>query len=348
LRRTATDGALLQAVDTIERNALAQAKLIDDLLDMSRITAGKIRLTYTRFKLGAVAAAAASALRPLAEAKGVGMTIVADDEDQDWLVGDAARIQQVVGNLVSNGVKFTPAGGDVLIRTEADASEVRLIVTDTGRGIPPEFLPNVFERFRQADSSITRRHGGLGLGLSIAKQIVELHGGTIAAESAGPDRGSTFTVIFPAAQYGERELAHGEAPQSLDLRNVAVLVVDDEADARELLRRLLAEYGCDVTVAGSAEEALEALAKRSYDLLLTDIGMPGQDGYELLRRMHRETAARPAAIAVTAFARPEDRERALAAGFADHLAKPVNPARLMRLIARFVTTRGPLAHEPRH
>ena len=338
LRRTATDATLTQAVDTIERNALAQAKLIDDLLDMSRIMAGKIGLTFTRFKLGTVVAAAASALRPVADEKGVILAVEAENEA--WLLGDAARIQQVVANLLSNGVKFTPPGGRVEVHTEENGPHVRLIVRDTGGGIPPEFLPSMFERFRQADSSITRRHGGLGLGLSIAKQIVELHGGTIAAESAGPDRGSTFTVTLPLAQEGARDAVGGEAPQALDLRNVSALVVDDEPDARELLRRLLAEYGCDVAVAGSAEEALHALATESYDLLLTDIGMPGMDGYELLRRMHEQTTARPAAIAVTAFARPEDRDRALAAGFSDHLAKPVTPARLMRMIARFVSMRG--------
>jgi signal transduction histidine kinase/integral membrane sensor domain MASE1 len=339
LRRTAQDPALLQAVDTIERNALAQAKLIDDLLDMSRIMAGKIGLTLTRFRLGTVVAAAADGLRPAADAKGVSLAI-ADAPDDDWLVGDAARLQQVVGNLLSNGVKFTPAGGRVDVRTVVDGAEVRLIVADTGRGIPQEFLPDVFERFRQADGSITRRHGGLGLGLSIAKHIVELHGGTIAAESAGPDRGATFIVTLPLAAEESRVAdAHTELPNAFDLRGLSALVVDDEADARELLQRLMREYGCDVAVASSAAEALQVLADRHYDLLLTDIGMPGMDGYELLRRMHAETTARPTAIAVTAFARAEDRDRALAAGFAGHLAKPVYPARLLKLLARLLATR---------
>ncbi|HET8698066.1 MAG TPA: ATP-binding protein [Gammaproteobacteria bacterium] len=338
LRRTATDPALTQAVHTIERNALAQAKLIDDLLDMSRIMAGKIGLTFTRFKLGTVVAAATAALRPVADEKGV--ILAADADSEAWLLGDAARIQQVVANLLSNGVKFTPPGGRVDVHTEEHGTQVRLIVRDTGRGIPPEFLPSMFQRFRQADSSITRRHGGLGLGLSIAKQIVELHGGTIAADSAGADRGSTFVVTLPIDQEGAREAVAGEAPQALDLRNVSALVVDDEPEARELLRRLLGEYGCDVAVAGSAEEALHALATAAYDLLLTDIGMPGMDGYELLRRMHEQTTARPVAIAVTAFARSEDRDRAFAAGFSDHLAKPVTPARLLRMISRFVAARG--------
>jgi signal transduction histidine kinase/CheY-like chemotaxis protein len=340
LRRTARDPSLSQAVDTIERNAIAQAKLIDDLLDMSRIMAGKIGLTFTRFRLGRVVAAAADGLRPEADAKGVRLS-VAGAPDNDWLVGDATRIQQVVGNLLSNGVKFTSAGGRVEVRTAVEGTEVKLIVADTGRGIPAEFLPDVFERFRQADGSITRRHGGLGLGLSIAKHIVDLHGGTIAVESAGADRGATFIVTLPLAAEGAGEVADAQAelPSTLDLHGCSALVVDDEPDARELLRRLMREYGCDVTVASSAAEALQALADRRYDVLLTDIGMPVMDGYELLRRMYADTAARPTAIAVTAFARAEDRDRALSAGFAGHLAKPVNPARLLKLLARLVGTR---------
>jgi signal transduction histidine kinase/integral membrane sensor domain MASE1 len=341
LRRTAHDPSLTQAVDTIERNAIAQAKLIDELLDMSRIMAGKIGLTFTRFRLGAVVAAAANALRPVADAKGVRLSI-AEAPERDWLVGDAARVQQVVANLLGNGVKFTPAGGGVNVRTVVAAAEVHLIVEDTGRGIPPEFLPSVFERFRQADGSITRRHGGLGLGLSIAKHIVELHGGTISAESTGADRGATFVVTLPLAEEGAGEAADApvEIPPAFDLRGVSALVVDDEPDARELLRRLMHEHGCDVAVAGSADEALQALAARRFDLLLTDIGMPDMDGYELLDRMRAETPpAMPVAIAVTAFARAEDRDRALAAGFAGHLAKPVNPARLLQLLARLLAKR---------
>jgi signal transduction histidine kinase/integral membrane sensor domain MASE1 len=340
LRRTARDPALSQAVDTIERNAIAQAKLIDDLLDMSRIMAGKIGLTFTRFKLGSVVAAAADGLRPEADAKGVRLSIAGAPEN-DWLVGDATRIQQVVGNLLSNGVKFTPAGGRVNARTVVEGTEVKLVVADTGRGIPQEFLPAVFDRFRQADGSITRRHGGLGLGLSIAKHIVELHGGTISAESAGPDCGATFIVTWPRASEGASEVAdaRAELPSAFDLQGFSALVVDDEADARELLQRLMREHGCDVTVASSAAEALQALADRRYDLLLTDIGMPVMDGYELLRRMYADTAARPTAIAVTAFARAEDRDRALSVGFAGHLAKPVNPAQLLKLLARLVGAR---------
>lgn len=341
LRRSARDPSLTQAVDTIERNAIAQAKLIDDLLDMSRIMAGKVGLTLTRFKLGAVVAAAVNGLRPVADAKGVSLSI-AEGAEQDWLVGDATRIQQVVANLLGNGVKFTPAGGRVGVRTIVVGADVKLIVEDTGRGIPQEFLPSVFERFRQADGSITRRHGGLGLGLSIAKHIVELHGGAISVESAGEDRGATFVVTLPLAEegIGETSDAQVEIPPAFDLRDVRALIVDDEPDARELLRRLMHEQGCEVAVASSAAEALQALVARRFDLLLTDIGMPEMDGYELLERLRTETPAKPVAIAVTAFARAEDRDRALAAGFAGHLAKPVNPARLQQLLARLLANRS--------
>ena len=224
----------------------------------------------------------------------------------------------------------------------AAAVGVKLIVEDTGRGIPRDCIPSVFERFRQADGSITRRHGGLGLGLSIAKHLVELHGGTISAESAGVDRGATFIVTLPPAEEGIGEPADAqiEIAPVFDLRGLSVLIVDDEADARELLRRLMHEQGCEVVVASSAAEALHALAARRFDLLLTDIGMPAMDGYELLQRIRAQTSAPPMAIAVTAFARAEDRERALGAGFAGHLPKPVDPGRLLQLLAALVAKRS--------
>jgi CheY-like chemotaxis protein len=250
------------------------------------------------------------------------------------LACDAARLQQVVTNLLGNGIKFTPAGGRVEACLDVSGQAVRLVVRDTGEGIPAAFLPAVFERFRQADGSTTRRHGGLGLGLSIARHIVEMHGGTIAAASDGPGRGATFTVTLPLGGDGaSRGAADGEQSQRVSLAGLHVLVVDDETDARELLRRLLAEQGCEVATAATAEEALTALAARPCDVLLTDIGMPGTDGYELLRRVRATDGARKA-IAVTAFARPEDRDRALAAGFDGHLAKPVNPVRLLQMLAQ--------------
>lgn len=332
LRKSSNEADLAPAVETIERNALAQAKLIDNLLDMSRIMAGKAGLTLVRAKPADIVAAAADTLRPAAGEKGVSLTIDVEAAADLSISCDAARLQQVVTNLLGNGIKFTPAGGRVEAQVAVTAQEVRLIVRDTGQGIPAEFLPAVFERFRQADGSVTRRHGGLGLGLSIARQLVEMHGGSIVAESDGPERGATFTVTLPLSAEGAADDAEaGDDTQAVALTGLRVLVVDDEADARELLRRLLAERGCEVVTAGSAEDALEVLAAEPCDVLLTDIGMPGTDGYELLRLVRAANDAQTV-IAVTAFARPEDRERALAAGFDGHLGKPVNPVRLLQLI----------------
>jgi len=342
LRQSPNASELAPAVETIERNARAQAKLIDDLLDMSRIMAGKVGLALARAILADIVAAAADALRPVAEAKGVSLSIDAGTAENVSISCDAARLQQVVTNLLGNGIKFTPAGGRVEAQVTVREQEVKLVVRDTGQGIPEKFLPAVFERFRQADGSITRRHGGLGLGLSIAKQIVEMHGGSIVAQSDGPDRGATFTVTLPLAQEGSaRDLGVGDELQAVPLTGLSVLVVDDEADARELLRRLLAERGCDVATACSAEEALTLLAAGPCDVLLTDIGMPGTDGYELLRRVRAANDAQKA-IAVTAFARPEDRDRALAAGFDGHLAKPVNPVRLLHMLAEVAAAGSPI------
>ncbi|HEX2139310.1 MAG TPA: MASE1 domain-containing protein [Woeseiaceae bacterium] len=334
LRQSSKGSEFEPAVETIERNAVAQAKLIDDLLDMSRIMAGKVGLTLARANPAEIVAAAADALRPVAEAKGLSLSVNVANAGNVSLTCDAARLQQVVTNLLGNGIKFTPAGGRVEVLVVAGEQEVRIIVRDTGQGIPTEFLPAVFERFRQADGSITRHHGGLGLGLSIARQIVDMHGGTITAHSDGPDQGATFTVTLPlAGEVSAREPAAGDEPQAVSLTGLRVLVVDDEVDARELLRRLLVEQGCHVSIAGSAQEALALLAADSCDVLLTDIGMPGTDGYELLRSV-RATDNAPKAIAVTAFARREDRDRALAAGFDGHLAKPVNPVRLLQMLAQ--------------
>jgi signal transduction histidine kinase/CheY-like chemotaxis protein/integral membrane sensor domain MASE1 len=346
LRQTADAPELTQAVDTIERNARAQAKLIDDLLDMSRILAGKVELSLARVRLADVAAAAVDALQPLASQKGVALVVDASEAAGAWVSCDPARLQQVLTNLLGNGVKFTPAGGRVELRVERGAHDVRVVVRDTGQGIAPEFLPAVFERFRQADGSTTRRHGGLGLGLSIARQIVELHDGSIHAHSEGRDRGATFTVALPLAADpaagADPERAGERLPSIADLR---VLVVDDEADASELLRRLLTEHGCRVDTVASAAEALAALAGRAYDVLLTDISMPAMDGYELLRRVRTGGPRVPRAIAVTALARPQDRARALAAGFDGHLAKPIDPTRLLQLLHRLASAARAAAAE---
>jgi PAS domain S-box-containing protein len=333
LRQTSKDPELATAVETIERNALAQAKLIDDLLDMSRIMVGKVGLTLARASPAEIVTAAADALRPVADAKGISLSIDVAAVADVRISCDAARLQQVVTNLLGNGVKFTPEGGRVEAMGEVREQEVRLVVRDTGQGIPPEFLPDVFERFRQADASTTRRHRGLGLGLSIARHIVEMHGGTIVAHSDGPGRGATFTVTLPVAAAGSADAVADDELQAIPLSGLRVLAVDDELDARELLHRLLAEKGCDLATASSAEQALVLLATERYDVLLTDIGMPGTDGYELLRLVRVANAAQKA-IAVTAFARPEDRERTRAAGFDGHLAKPVNPVLLARMLAQ--------------
>ena len=333
LRKISKEPEATTAVDTIERNALAQAKLIDDLLDMSRIMAGKVGLALAPVSFDEILAAAADALRQVAEDKGVSLSVDYGNAQEVALSGDAVRLQQVVTNLLGNGIKFTPEGGRVTAELGVSNRELSLVVRDTGQGIPAEFLPAVFERFRQADGSITRRHGGLGLGLSISKQIVEMHGGSIVAESEGSGRGSTFTVKLPLSGEGTaRHLLPGDGSQAVPMSGLRVLVVDDQADARELLRRLLVEQGCAVDVAASAEEALAFIASGGWDLLLTDIGMPGTDGYELLRSVRALNPGQKA-IAVTAFARPEDRERALGAGFDGHVAKPVNPVRLLQAVA---------------
>jgi len=338
LRRSSKDPGLDTAIDTIDRNARAQAKLIEDLLDVARITAGKVGLTFARLSLPELVADAADGLRPVAAAKGVTLTVahagIDDGRDGVWTSGDAPRLQQVVTNLIGNAIKFTPPGGRVDVHLTRGEGVAELTVTDTGEGIGPEFLPAVFERFRQADGSLSRRHGGLGLGLSIARQIVEMHGGSITAHSDGPGLGARFTVTLPLAHQAERIVVDGEVATAAPLTGLRVLVVDDEADARELLRRLLTEQGCLVTCASSAAEALGLLAGTDCDVMLTDIGMPVTDGYELLRRVRTSGCARLTAIAVTAFARREDRDRALSAGFDGHLPKPVNPAHLMQVLGR--------------
>ncbi|HEX2138088.1 MAG TPA: ATP-binding protein, partial [Woeseiaceae bacterium] len=338
LRQSLEGSELAQAVETIERNALAQAKLIDDLLDMSRIMAGKVGLTLEHASVAGIVTAAADALRPVAEAKGVSLSVKVGAAANLSISCDAARLQQVVTNLLGNGIKFTPTGGRVEVEVAVRNQEVQLIVRDTGQGIPTDLLTAIFERFRQADGSTTRRHGGLGLGLSIAKQIVQMHGGSVVAQSDGVGHGATFTVTLPVTGAGTaRDLAPGQEFEAEPLKGLCVVVVDDDADARELLRRLLAERGCNVLTAESADEALAMLAAAPCDVLLTDIGMPGTDGYELLRRVRAANAAQKA-VAVTAFARPEDRTRSLAAGFDAHLAKPVNPVRLLQILSEVAAT----------
>jgi CheY-like chemotaxis protein len=335
----------VRGLETIERNARSQAQLIEDLLDMGRITSGKVLLDMKLLMPSVVVDAALEAVRPAAEAKGI--RLERDFSATGHVAGDANRLQQVVWNLLTNALKFTPRGGAVRVSVWAHAGHADITVTDNGVGIRHEFLPFVFDRFRQADASTTRRHGGLGLGLSIVKHLVEQHGGTVSAASEGEGMGSSFTVRLPLASGEIRAQRMHSPPRSekaplpemglRDLGGLKVLLVDDEADARELISRILRDCGCAVQCAANALEAVALARAGQYDLLLSDIGMPDVDGFELLSRIRALGAARGGAmpaIALTAFARSEDRLRALESGFLDHVAKPIEPSELVATIER--------------
>jgi signal transduction histidine kinase/ActR/RegA family two-component response regulator len=347
LRSSQREPAEVQkGLETIERNARVQAQLIDDLLDMSRIVSGKVRLDIQPTDPSSFIDAALETVRPAAEAKGIRVE-KAIDLGCGMLSADPNRLQQVVWNLLSNAIKFTPRGGKVQVVLERVNSHVELSVTDTGIGIKPEFLPHVFERFRQADATTTRRYGGLGLGLSIVKHLIELHGGTISVNSPGEGLGTTFRVALPLMVVHQDHHVHDRVhPKAfgptiselgdIDLSGVKILVVDDEPDAREMLERVLCDCSARVFTAGNAEQALALLQSEEPQILISDIGMPDVDGYELLRRARAlaDPAARGfAAIALTAFARSEDRTRALRSGFLMHLAKPVQAAELLAAVA---------------
>jgi PAS domain S-box-containing protein len=335
-----------KAVEVIERNARLQAQLVEDLLDVARIVEGKVRLQVRPVDLSEVVQNAVDVVRPAAEAKDVRLQVVLDTTVT--LSGDAERLQQVVWNLLSNAVKFTAKGGRVHVVLERVNSHVEIAVSDTGAGLAPEQLPRLFERFWQADSSTTRVHAGLGLGLAIVRHLTELHGGTVTAESPGVGQGSTFTVKLPLApmirtadELTRRHptLQNAGAIPSARLDDVRVLLVDDEPDSNESLRVLLDRCGAEVRVAGSAAHAYEILSRWKPDVLVTDIGMPGEDGYALLARVRTrpDERARIPAIALTAFASTDDRTRLLSAGFRLHLAKPVEPAELTAAIAAVVS-----------
>jgi PAS domain S-box-containing protein len=341
-----------EGLDAIERNARVLADLVEDLLDIARIVAGTLRLDVQRVNLSEVIRAALATVIPAAEAKGVSIHTVLDSLAGS-VSGDPARLQQVVWNLVSNAVKFTPKGGQVQVLLERVNSHVEITVIDTGQGIKPEFLPHVFDRFRQADASTTRQHGGLGLGLSIVKHLVEMHGGTVRAKSPGEGRGATFTVTLPIMvvhpQEGAPEPLGPKAAPTAELESpmdalvgIKVLVVDDEPDGRALLKRVLADRGAEVRVAESVAEALKILEKFRPQVLVSDIGMPDEDGYDLIRqiRVGGWTARRLPAVALTAFARAEDRKRAMLAGFQTHVAKPVDPAELVAVVASLAGRTG--------
>jgi PAS domain S-box-containing protein len=333
-----------QAIETIARNANSQCQLINDLLEVSRIITGKLRLEFVACELQTVIEAAAESIRPTAEAKGIRLQL-----DLDWqagsVYGDHERLQQIVWNLLSNGVKFTPSGGSVNVSLQRINSHVEIVVTDTGVGISRDFLPHVFDRFRQADGSTTRNYGGLGLGLAIVRHLVELHGGSAYAESAGEDRGSKFTVRLPVMVAAEHQF---EAPVStpaiaaslrdrqMSLSGLRVLVVDDEIDARMLLTAMLERCGAEVISMNSAQEGLEALETYRPDVLVADIGMPVEDGYALIRKVRalpHDKGGQTPALALTAYARTEDRVRALSEGYQLHLAKPVDRVELATVVA---------------
>jgi signal transduction histidine kinase/CheY-like chemotaxis protein len=352
LQRGVKDEATMKrALETIERNARAQGQLIDDLLDMSRIISGTVRLDVQTVDPARIVEAALGTVHPAAAAK---MIALRADLGRDAgalpleVRADPGRLQQVLWNLLANAVKFTPPGGSVQVLLGRDGNDAVIRVIDSGIGIAPDFLPHVFDRFRQQDASITRQHGGLGLGLSIAKQLVELHGGTIAVDSAGAHTGATFTVRLPlahrpaavAAAAGVRPSAPAAPRELADLSGLRVLVIDDAPDTLDVLEQILAVSGAATMTAPGAGAALALLEHEVPDVIVSDVGMPEVDGFELMRRIRRRAAtADIPAIALTAFTRQDDRDKALQAGFTDYLAKPVEPAALAEAIRR-VAARG--------
>jgi CheY-like chemotaxis protein/two-component sensor histidine kinase len=336
------------AVEVIARNASSQVRLVDEVLDISRIVRGQLQLDLQVIDVRAAIERALDTVRPAAEAKG--LTLATTLPDVLVTVADPERLQQVVWNLLSNAVKFTPRGGCVTVSATRQRSHAVVEVHDTGVGIPAEFLPHVFERFTQADSSTTRRYGGLGLGLAIVRHIVELHGGTVRVESAGEDAGSRFTIALPLRSMAAADNRAGVAaagpavplPGAAILRGVTVLVVDDEHDARDMLHAILTAAGASVIEASSAQEAVVLLRGAAPDVLISDIGMAAEDGYAFIRQVRALPGelARVPAVALTAYGHPADRAHALAAGFDRHAAKPILPAELVTLLARLLGRRG--------
>jgi PAS domain S-box-containing protein len=328
-----------KALEVIERNTRAQSQLIDDLLDVARIATGKLRVSLRAMSLAAAVEAALDDLRQAAAAKDIRLEL-AMAADPMHIHGDPARVEQIAWNLLSNAIKFSPRGRRVWIELAARHGDAVLTVRDEGDGMAPDLLPHVFERFRQGDSSSARRHGGLGLGLSIVRHLVELHGGVIRAESEGEGRGATFVATFPLAPAGEIvDSSRIPITEIGDLAGLRVLVVDDDADACELARRILGDEGAEITTAGSAAEALSVLTTGTFDVLISDLGMPQEDGFSLIRAVRRVFPDLPA-IALTAFARAEDRTRAIEAGFDEYAAKPVDPRRLTALVAHLTGRRS--------
>ena len=343
------------ALETIERKITQEVRLVDDLVSISRITSGKVSLEMANVDLAAVVLAAIEGARSVAEERGIALRFTPHDLEAP-VRGDEARLQQVMDNLLSNALKFTPKGGSIDVTLERAGAEARIAVRDTGIGISAEVLPHVFDLFRQGDTSLTRTYTGLGLGLAIVRNLVELHGGRVTAASAGEGHGSTFTVTLPLLPRG----AHVASPPSADgrersvemqdLTGVRVLVVDDDADSREFMGTLLATCGATVTTAGSARDALEVLQRgeKTQDVLVGDISMPDVDGYAFLRALRARSpgAAILPAVAVTAYAGPEDRKRAFAAGYRSYLSKPVDQHDLVAAVAELAGLPAPPGDEP--
>ncbi|MEO5929993.1 MAG: ATP-binding protein, partial [Candidatus Kapaibacterium sp.] len=336
-----------RALETVERNAKAQAQLIDDILDISRIITGKIHLEARPVDLDPIIGATVESMRPAAAAKSIHVRMIAD-RLAGPVMGDPNRLQQVIWNLVSNAIKFTPVGGEVEVRLEKAGESALIVVSDTGQGISPEFMPYVFDRFRQADGTITRKHGGLGLGLAIVRHLLDLHDGSVSAESAGPGTGSIFTVTLPIVRLQESADPAGTAPnvppaETFTLHGVRIVVVDDEPDTLEMLSTTLRQSGATVSAVSSVEKALMAIEHSMPDLLVSDIGMPDEDGYSLIRKVRGLSGVRwrdLPAVALTAYAGAEDRRRAIEAGYQRHVTKPVEPAELITVIASLINGRG--------
>lgn len=352
LKNEKTDSRILKkGLETIQRNARMQTQLIEDILDFSRIISGRLRLEVGKIDLEKIIEDAIDVVTPAANAKNINLQKILDSNAE--ISGDADRIVQVLWNLLTNAVKFTPQGGRVQIRTKRVKSSVEISVSDTGQGISEDYLPYVFERFEQKDKTKTRRHGGLGLGLAITRHLVELHGGTIRAESPGEGYGATFTVRLPVSVvHRNKNPADPEIRQHLlqdetdsqphiknRLRGVQILYVDDEADARELISHILTKEGAQVTVAKSVFEAMKKLPETNPDLIISDIEMPSEDGFSLIKKLNafnQKTPGNIPAIALTAHARPPEGLKVLSAGFKMHLAKPFEPEELITMVKNFV------------
>ncbi|HVL69507.1 MAG TPA: ATP-binding protein [Vicinamibacterales bacterium] len=340
LRNTEMDTARVRrALEVIDRNARAQAQLVEDVLDMARVITGKLRIDLQPVALTPIVDAVIEGLRPTVEAKNLRLSIERGTA-LPTIRGDADRLQQVFWNLLSNAVKFTPEGGAIAVRMDAIDSAVTVSITDTGIGLDPQFLPFVFDRFRQADQTVTRGHGGLGLGLSIVKHLVELHGGRVTVHSEGAGRGSTFSVTLPVPSVlpPSADAPPREAPFGIQLHRRRVLVVDDDLSTRELLHEIFGEADAEVTLAATAADALLAVQAQPLDIVIADIGLPGEDGLSLMRRIRAlpPPAGEVPAIALSAYTRLEDRQAARAAGFTTFVAKPASPQDLLRTVARLL------------